>query len=183
MIEQYLVEHCAPTLASMKTANLFSCRCGAGQELEENVKYWDEILKRKGISVRLLRKSGGRALVYVYRRALLERDLRRPGVFRLLQRYGYTSRETGYALDRLSSRLDGGSGFPHEIGLFLGYPLADVTGFIENRAGGCKYTGCWKVYGNVRGAMRAFARFDRCRRAYLQLWRGGRSIIFLAVDR
>ena len=181
MIEQYLVEYCAPTLASMKTANLFSC--GAKQELRENIEYWDGILKQKGIAVCVLRESGGRALVYVYRKNLLERDLRRPGVFRLLQRYGYTSTEISYALERLSGRLGSGGDFPHEIGLFLGYPLADVAGFIENRAGGCKYAGCWKVYGNVRGALRAFARFDRCQRAYLQLWRGGRSIFLLAVDR
>ena len=25
MLEQYLINHCAPTLASLKTANLFNC--------------------------------------------------------------------------------------------------------------------------------------------------------------
>ena len=31
-------------------------------------------------------------------------------------------------------RLADGGKFPHEIGLFLGYPPEDVSGFIENRA-------------------------------------------------
>ncbi|MDE7299460.1 MAG: DUF3793 family protein, partial [Lachnospiraceae bacterium] len=106
MLERYLVEYCAPTLASLKTANLFNCRFGTAGELRENIEYWNRCLERKGISVRVLREDGTSALVYVYRRVLLERDLRRSGVFRLLQRYGYTSTEVGYALERLSARLD-----------------------------------------------------------------------------
>ena len=32
----------------------------------------------------------------------------------------------------LQKRLNS-NGFPHEIGLFLGYPMTDVLGFIEGR--------------------------------------------------
>lgn len=46
--------------------------------------------------------------------------------------------------------------FPHEIGLFLGYPLEDVQGFIENRAEGYKCVGCWKVYGDEEYAKQEF---------------------------
>ena len=39
--------------------------------------------------------------------------------------------------------------FPHEIGIFLGYPLADVAGFIRNKGRNCKCIGTWKVYGDA----------------------------------
>lgn len=38
-------------------------------------------------------------------------------------------------LDTLAGRIQNAGGeFPHEIGLFLGYPLGDVKGFIKHKA-------------------------------------------------
>ena len=37
--------------------------------------------------------------------------------------------------------------FPHEIGVFLGYPLEDVVGFIRHRGKCFTCCGCWKSYG------------------------------------
>ena len=54
-------------------------------------------------------------------------------------------------LARLMERLKDADEFPHEIGLFLGYPPEDVEGFIQE-PNGQKYTGIWKVYGDVRSA-------------------------------
>ena len=42
--------------------------------------------------------------------------------------------------------------FPHEVGLFLGYPPEDVEGFIENKACSCKLTGYRKVYSDEEKA-------------------------------
>ena len=71
---------------------------------------------------------------------------------------------TKRALEAVCGLLGGESeSFPHEIGIFLGYPAEDVRGFVEN--GGCNYKlcGCWKVYGSVESARRKFAAYDRCR--------------------
>ena len=55
-----------------------------------------------------------------------------------LESCGYESGDTDFLLKQLSGRLCLEQDYPHEIGLFLGYPLADVVGFIENR--GWNYT-------------------------------------------
>ena len=34
MLEKYLIDHCSPTLASLKTANMFSCPYGSGESGE-----------------------------------------------------------------------------------------------------------------------------------------------------
>lgn len=72
-------------------------------------------------------------------------------------------------------------GFPHEIGLFLGYPLGDVEGFIRNRGQNCKCAGCWKVYCNELEAQKRFARIQKCRKVYARLWAQGRSVWQLTV--
>ena len=65
-------------------------------------------------------------------------------------------------LSHLSVRL-GEEDFPHEIGLFLGYPPVDVEGFCRNRGQNYKLCGCWKVYGDADAAQRYFDRCNRCR--------------------
>ena len=81
------------------------------------------------------------------------------------------------ALAHLKERLAGQEGFPHEIGLFLDYPLGDVIGFIENAGHNFKCSGCWKVYCNECEAVKLFARYKKCRDVYLRLWHQGRSVL------
>ena len=54
-----------------------------------------------------------------------------PGVRSFLEGMGYPSgfRDSD-ALDLLAQRMS--EGMQHEIGIFLGYPLRDVEGFLEN---------------------------------------------------
>ena len=71
--------------------------------------------------------------------------------------------------------------FPHEIGLFLGYPPEDVRGFIENGARGCKCVGCWKVYGDAETARETFAKYKKCTDVYRARYAEGRSVERLTV--
>ena len=72
-------------------------------------------------------------------------------------------------------------GFPHEIGLFLGYPPEDVQGFIDHRAMDFKCAGLWKVYGDQQRAQALFDRFRRCTQRYCALWQTGLRLEQLAV--
>ena len=82
---------------------------------------------------------------------------------------------------QLIERLRTSPDFPHEIGLFLGYPPEDVRGFIENKAQDCKCVGCWKVYGDETAAQRRFAQYQKCKDVYCAKWEQGRSIERLTV--
>ena len=53
-------------------------------------------------------------------------------------------------LRQLSRRLCCEADFPHEIGVFLGYPLTDVVGFIENQGRNFTCCGCWKGCAQTR---------------------------------
>ena len=49
MLEKYLIDHCSPTLASLKTANMFSCPYESGESLAEDVWQWNLQMKDKGL--------------------------------------------------------------------------------------------------------------------------------------
>lgn len=182
LLEKCLIEYCAPTLASLKTASLFCLSHASGMELlEQQVAIWNDQLKEKGLFLTILRKRGDKVLVYVCRASHLQADLQEPGVARFLLDYGYENTDISYALNHLIQRLEEAEDFPHEIGLFLGYPLGDVIGFIRNKGQNSKYVGCWKVYCDESEAVKKFARMKKCREIYTRLWRQGRSVWQLTV--
>ncbi|MCD2491566.1 DUF3793 family protein [Lacrimispora sp. NSJ-141] len=181
LLEKHLIEHCAPTLASLKTASLFCLSVTAEAGVEEQLKDWNERLMEKGLFLSVLRRRRDRALIYVYRRSHLQKDLRKPGVEEFLAEYGYCGTNAEYALRRLKERLRENNAFPHEIGVFLGYPLDDVKGFIQNSGKNSKCSGCWQVYGDEYEAKRLFERMEKCREIYVKLWNQGRTVWQLTV--
>ena len=181
MLEKYLIDHCSPTLASLKTANMFSCPYESGESLAEDVWQWNLQMKDKGLYLTILRKSEKKALVYLCRPQRLENDLHKPGVQKFLRACGYQGEHWEEALKELKERLHMCEKFPHEIGLFLSYPPEDVQGFIEHRAGDFKCVGTWKVYGDENRAKRLFAAYKKCTAVYYASWRAGKSIEQLAV--
>ncbi len=179
--EKQLIVHCAPTLASLKTASLFCCTCFAKIELECQLESWNRQLGQKGLFLTALRQANGRALIYVCRISHLQADLQKPGVANFLSGFGYQSNDVKCALDQLKERLKDCKAFPHEIGIFLGFPLEDVIGFIQNDGKNSLCSGCWKVYCNQYETMKLFMRFQKCREIYTRLWKEGRTVWQLTV--
>lgn len=157
--ERTLAVHSAPTLLGIKCANLISVAIDECDMCD----YRQEFESRSGLQMRVLCKCHDRRLLYVYHEMLLEMQLSQPEILRFLEQFGYTSdMDLQQMLGHLASRMQCGN-FPHEIGVFLGYPLADVQGFISNHGKNCLLCGCWKVYSNPESARRIFANYDRCR--------------------
>lgn len=126
-------------------------------------------------------KERKKALVYLCRPQRLENDLHKPGVQKFLRACGYQGEHWEEALKELKERLHMCEKFPHEIGLFLDYPLVDVIGFIRNTGKNCKCSGCWKAYGNAKEAEKTFCKYKKCREIYSRLWENGRSVLQLTV--
>ena len=181
MSEDLLIRHCSPTLAGIKTGNLFSCACPSRKDLTRDLCRLNKKLVPKGIRVLPLRVCKGRALIYAYRPNALESDLTDHRARALLLKYGYVPENPNGCVVHLIHRLRSEGEFPHEIGLFLDYPLGDVVGFIENEGRNCKLAGCWKVYGDARAASKLFAKFKKCKDVYSRLWSEGRTVLQLTV--
>ena len=181
MSEELVVRHCSPTLAGMKTGNIFSHTFADEEEMRETIRRLNRILVKKGLRVLPLRSRENRTMIYVYRPVHLLRDLQHGTACRLLKERGYCCENPQRCIMHLRRRLSESEDFPHEIGLFLGYPPEDVNGFIENRDEGCKLVGCWKVYGDEDSARKLFAKFKKCTSVYCRQWEKGKPMEKLAL--
>ena len=162
MSEDLLIRHCSPTLAGIKTGNLFSCACPSRKDLTRDLCRLNKKLVPRGIRVLPLRVRKGRALIYAYRPNALESDLTDQRARALLLKYGYVPENPNGCVVHLIHRLRSEGEFPHEIGVFLGYPLDDVKGFIRHKGRDYTFCGCWKCYGDPQAARRRFERYHRC---------------------
>lgn len=176
--EAFLVEQCAPVLAGIKPGSMFPYQPQEHERLPELLRHWNGILAPKGVqvtSIKRCRRIGG-YLIYVYRPRKIEAILAEPAVKEFLAQCGYEpGMNLPQALRLLTRRLCQNPDFPHEVGVFLGYPLRDILGFIEHQGRDCLCSGCWKVYHEPQKAQQTFHRYQACTEAYRSLYRQGRT--------
>ena len=130
---------------------------------------WSRLLAAYGIGLRRMKNcpGGNACLLYLYRGRWLYRLLSAPENLSFLRRCGYDiTHGCGGLLRQLERRLCTNEQFPHEIGIFLGYPLEDVEGFIANAGQNYTCLGCWKAYGDPDAAQERFQRYHSCTEIY-----------------
>lgn len=181
MSEDQLVRFCAPTLAGIKTGSLFNVRIRRDKYFMKDIVFYNKTMVRKGIRIIPLKVSEEMALIYIYRPHMLEGDLKDPVAMSILRRLGYRVSDPDRCVADLARRLKTSSEFPHEIGLFLGYPPLDVEGFMRSPNEGFYEIGYWKVYSNVDGARRVFSRYRKCTEEYGRMLKEGSSLEQLVV--
>lgn len=159
-----MARHSAPTLLGIKCGSLFSLDKNAFSA-DAHIAYFNARAAAKGLKIRILCHCGKRSLLYVYNEALLQKRLAEPWAQALLASLGYAPQKgVAECLRLLAERIGGEEEFPHEIGVFLGYPKEDVEGFLLHKGADSKLCGCWKVYGCPEAAKRAFSNYEKCRK-------------------
>ena len=153
--ESVIGYHCSPVLMGMKPANLVSFSKEKMPELPEIISDYKESLEREGIRMEII-----------------------CGCRKHLLQDGYNiDGSLDEMIARLKERFFHKTEFPHEIGLFLGYPIEDVKGFRKFGGSDCKMCGYWKVYDDVEQARRIFDSYDKCREFTAAQIRAGYSIL------
>ena len=175
-LEQRLAAFCAPTLLGAKVGSLVCLSQDEFPTLSAQVQIYNAKLGRHGLRFEILREQGGRSLVFVYWTQRLQARLARPAVMQILRPLGYPVGGTlNQMLQVLRIRLMQ-QHFPHEIGLFLDYPVADVVSFARKGGADWKLCGYWKVYDDVEKAKALFARYDACKERLCRFLAAGHSI-------
>ena len=182
MADEYLINYCAPTLAGIKTGSLFTIFPEPEEDIYEEIRRLNRIFRKKGLRALLCKNCGRYALLYIYRPEMLKKDLRDPGAVSILSNKGYNCSNPDICIVQLIKHLANDKTFPHEIGLFLGYPAADVSGFIKDPNAGVKYCGCWKVYSDEKSARQTFKKYRRCTEILRKLHQKGKTLEQLAVN-
>lgn len=167
-LASFLALNAAEVIAGEKPGNLFNIvnrprACGKNLYVA-----WKEhglsLIAQAGLSSLILRDDSESLLLYVYDVTRLDTVLAHPGAAALLRRSGYqTPLATEEVLVELQKRMSGPT-FPHEIGIFLGYPLKDVAGFIGYARLPFACQAAWRIYGNPTQSLELAERFVTSRR-------------------
>lgn len=184
-INMTMAIHCAPFLKGMKDSALLILK-------KEDAKALGVMLSKMGAKAKTMYSSEDKIILFLYREAGLKKMLRQERIARFLEGYEYKNLETleNHAqlrkmLDALGNRFRSAYAtkkeFPHEIGAFLGYPIDDVIGFIENKGKNSLLTGCWKVYSNKEKAKETFRRYEQARELAIQEILDGKRFYEIAV--
>ena len=181
--EAVLVRQCAPTLAGMKPGSIFCFNHSPLEVSRQKVCQWNKQLAPFGLTVQILleRPGSSSVIVFVYRHDRLEQMLSDDAYQSFLAEAGYERTNLDGLLEQLSYRLRTQPEFPHEIGVFLGYPLRDVIGFIENHGRNFTCCGFWKSYGDPVEMQSCFDCYRRCVQTYVAMFEQGVPIELLTV--
>lgn len=129
-------------------------------------KYGEEFEKHFSVETYSLKGTNEFKLKLFYKRKSLENHLYKKENINFLKKIGYNESEDieGY-LDMLKIRYK--TECPYELGVFLGIPVEDINGFINNSTGDYLLNGYWKVYNNVEEAKKTFEEYDEARLSIL----------------
>ncbi len=170
--ETQILLRCAPLIAGVKVSNLLIIK--KVQENDVRQLFEREALKYACVTLYRDREC---SVMLLYRKRELGLYFTAENVKKMLYREGYRDFELQALLDTFAARFtsfrEKQGYFPHEMGLFLGYPPEDVKGFIENKGRHALCAGYWKVYRNPAEKQRLFRGFDRAKEGLIRLAASG----------
>ncbi|MDU5504707.1 MAG: DUF3793 family protein [Anaerococcus vaginalis] len=181
MNEELLIDYASQTLANQKLANLFTFKNTDNIDIEKMVSEWNDVLNEKNMYVEILNNNKSSAQIYAYRPHKLKYVLNETKTKSLLESLGYNTKDLKQCIDHLKFRYKINN-FPHEIGIFLGYPFEDVIGFIENKGSKFLVNGYWKVYANEDKKIKIFNNYNKIKKSYKILFDRYKDISQLCVN-
>lgn len=178
-VETKMILQCAPLIAGLKASNLLS----VNSKMVDKVT---QIITGTEISYLILWETKAKTTMLLYKDERLYTYLSNPNVQKLLKAYGYANTELEKMLpvfqQHYAEYMAGEKPFPHEIGLFLGYPVEDVEGFIKYEGKNSLYTGYWKVYVDPVSKVKLFEEFDFAKETLIRMHSYGMSVRNIIVS-
>lgn len=181
---QYLIAyHAAPTLESIKPATLI-CPDARGRDIESAMEKCAPRLRAEfGVEVAVLRNRSDALLALIYQPVLLRSVLAAGDAEKILSESGYDvpAADMARLLERLAEKC-ASRPFPHEIGVFLGYPPSEVRRFMIAGGKGAVRAGCWKAWEDVRRVDALSARYRAAKLRAAELIVNGASLREIAGE-
>ena len=139
-----------------------------------------EELRNTGTEYMKLYTGTKESVSIIFNRKKLEETLSDIENREFIKQYGYEIFSVDEVIERLAMRYtefkEGRAEFPHEMGIVLGYPLEDVSGFIENNGKNYLYSGYWKVYKNDEEKIRLFKTYKDIKKYFVEQIENGKQI-------
>lgn len=170
-IEELAAGQCAPVIFNIKPSNLLIIDKQYARALKS-------LIVSTGLKARCFDHSSGKQVWFLFREDALREYLSDAANREFIAEFGYDEDMSledmlNYAAKRFRMHKTGKIDFPHEMGVFLGYPLGDVKGFIEHKGRNCLCTGYWKVYENEQKARETFQLYATVKQLAMDMVRKG----------
>lgn len=153
---QTILYNIAPTLLSEKPSSIITLHDGKKSKKLLWDKYKNQIREDIGLRYFELYRKKDFICVIIYRENLILNILKDKKYRQLLNFYGYpdsfsVTENLKYLSLRYHKTLS-----PDEIGIFLGFPIEDITQYIKNSGKNYLFYDYWKVYSSPQTALKTF---------------------------
>ena len=195
-LPRFLLVKTAAVRQGVKPAELLRvrhCYSGVNSEGLRVCLYRSDIYCILGLDYVELKVEEGSSLVLFYSPQALAATLAEPRTARWLERIGYPAAASrGRGVEELHgmlahlARKAAECSLPHEVGIFIGYPLKDVAGFMQRIPSTPVHHGAWRVYGGADESlrrMRLYADVEADARSVLERSNGVDDFISTISDR
>ena len=179
-LEVKIANQCAPVLAGVKPSNMLVLE-------NKHIRDVVRVLEGTGLSWRCLYAGEEKNIWLLYRKEAMEETVGGKEQMLFLKEWGYKEDTLERMLIKFSQRFrqyrkDKNLPFPHEMGVFLGYPMADVKGFIKYEGKNYLYCGYWKVYENVEERKELFRTYEEIRKVFVEEARKGKNLWQITME-
>ncbi|RDY27548.1 DUF3793 family protein [Romboutsia weinsteinii] len=156
---KWLIELLGPVLIGSKPSEIISIPAhdvNKDNKFEEINKYFSKCKKIDFISID--KNNKGLKILFINKYSL-EKHLKCKKSQNFLKFLGYPEKVSADSyIKHLVKKLEGDT-FPDEIGVFLGYPIKDVVGFMGYGKNACYNTKYWRVYGDPKPSEELYTKF------------------------
>lgn len=176
--------HCMPTLLKIKPASILNF-------MKKNMVGELDFIKKLSLELRkfdaeyeLLHESKTAYCVLIYNKQLLNKIFFQYANHPIMKQKGYF-KDNQYFFENIELfrlkfmeyKQSRGNEFPHEAGILLGYPIADVEEYIKNNGENYLLCSYWKVYHNVEDALQTIEIFKELRTKAVKLILSGSELM------
>ncbi len=177
-----LASCCMPVLLRKKPSSIVTLRKAL---LEEETTFYVEFynkLKAAGAEYTVLAEDERCVFLFIFQRELIRAFYCGHKNHEPLD--GYQCGGDEFCVERFLQTLkkrftdykSGSTDFPHEIGIFLGYPVGDVENYIAHNGKNYLVCGYWKVYDNLDKAVQKFRLYDEYKHKALEMFKSGKEL-------
>lgn len=159
-IEKFLIYNTSLVISKAKPSATITLKKGIDSIYEKWVKYGENFLKSINIKYINLRECENALIILIYDEKELSNYIFKKENKSFLEKLGYSEKNDLNAyLKMLKGRYEKFN-CPHELGVFLGYPLDDVKDFMNCSNKKCLACGYWRVYNDYDSAKEIFSTYD-----------------------
>lgn len=179
---------CMPTLMKSKPSSMVSFH---KRYIIDESKFYNVLkseLSKFSCEYETLYESDKIYYILIYQEELLKEVLAAFSNHRILLECGYKKGAYHFASNIMNFKarfhefkLSKNKNFPHEAGIFLGYPIKDVEEYIKNNGENYALCGYWKVYHNIEDASKTFQYFKDLREVAINRFFSGKDLCDIQI--